>query len=92
MKTYGLDDGDGNQITAGLPEHTARKTAQRMADERGKTLYLYPIPCPEGGDDDCDACEAEEIAPTTKTRSFPQTCPGGCGKPETQCMCDDGAR
>lgn len=46
-QNYSLDDGEGNQITAGLRAHTARQTAQRMANERGKTLYLYPVPCPE---------------------------------------------
>lgn len=40
---YGLDDDNGNQITTGLPAHTARSTAQRMADERAKTLYLYEL-------------------------------------------------
>ena len=56
---YGIDDGDGNQITTGLPEHTARKTAQRMANERGVTLYLYRL-----GEDGEAPGEAEEIEPT----------------------------
>jgi hypothetical protein len=60
MTTYGIDTGDGNQITAGLPEHTARETAQRIADERAETVYLYEIPRDE--DDDT---EAEEIKPRT---------------------------
>jgi len=28
--------------------------------------------------------------PVQAARPFPQDCPGGCGKLETQCMCDDG--
>jgi hypothetical protein len=53
---YSIDTGDGNQITAGLPPHTARATAQRIANERGESVYLY-------GD---DGAEAEEIEPTSK--------------------------
>jgi len=54
---YGIDDGDGNQITIGLPEHTARATAQRMANERGETLYLYAVGAGEEG------AESEAIEP-----------------------------
>lgn len=53
--TYAIDDGHGNQITTGLSEQTARQTAQRIADERSQTVYLYALP--DG--------EYEEIAPTT---------------------------
>jgi len=52
---YGIDDGDGNQITTGLPSHTARRTAQRMANERGKTLYLYEL----GSDVEAEAIEPD---------------------------------
>ncbi len=51
---YSIDSGDGNQLTAGLPEQTAHRIAQRMADERNESVYLYA-----DGDE-----EAEEIAPT----------------------------
>lgn len=59
---YGLDDGDGNQITTGLSPHNAREVAQRMADDRGKTLYLY-----EDGlsDEDAETQESEAIEPST---------------------------
>lgn len=57
MTTYGLDDGDGNQITTGLPATTARDTAQRMANERGKTLYLYEL----GSDAAAEAIEPETV-------------------------------
>ena len=60
---YGIDDGDGNQITAGLPEHTARATAQRLATQRGETLYLYPIGAGEEGAD------AEPIEPEPEAAS-----------------------
>lgn len=63
---YGIDDGDGNQITIGLPEHTARATAQRMANERGETLYLYAVGWRRGDGDDPHARHdgpAEPIEP-----------------------------
>lgn len=41
MATYGIDDAHGNPITTGLPRQTARKTAQRIADERDVAVWLY---------------------------------------------------
>lgn len=41
--TYAVDDGNGNQLTTGLDANTARRTAQRMADERNESVYLYAI-------------------------------------------------
>lgn len=58
---YGLDDGNGNAITTGLPEHTARKTAQRMADERGETLYLYALDGGNGEPGESEAIEASTV-------------------------------
>ena len=39
--TYGVDDGDGNAITDGLQAHDAEQVAQKIADERGESVYLY---------------------------------------------------
>ena len=60
--TYAIDDGEGNEITAGLSEHEARKTAQRIATERGIPVYLYetPVKLDEDGD---PVDESEEFAP-----------------------------
>lgn len=55
---YAIDDANGNQLTAGLSPQTARRTAQRLADERNESVYLYAIPV----SDDVDA--SEEIEPS----------------------------
>lgn len=65
MTNYAIDDGDGNQLTAGLQDHNARKVAQRLADERGESVYLYEIPVRVDNDGD-SLDESEEIAPTAK--------------------------
>lgn len=52
--SYAIDDGVGDQITTGLAPQAARRTAQRMADERGASVFLY---------EDGDESEAEEIRP-----------------------------
>lgn len=57
--TYAVDDGNGNQLTTGLDANTARRTAQRMADERNESVYLYAIPS------DADA-DSEEITPSAR--------------------------
>jgi hypothetical protein len=44
LTTYSIDDGHGNLITTGLASQTARSTAQRIADERGESVYLYADP------------------------------------------------
>lgn len=55
--TYSIDDGHGQQITTGLQGYdAARAVAQRLADERGESVYLYS--------DDHDS-ESEEVGPTT---------------------------
>lgn len=43
-QNYSIDDGNGNQITAGLQEHNATEVAQRIANERGASVWLYPSP------------------------------------------------
>ncbi len=42
---YSIDTGDGNELCAGLPEQTAYRTAQKIADERGESVYLYSSSC-----------------------------------------------
>jgi hypothetical protein len=61
MSNYAIDDGEGNRLTAGLQEHNAQSVAQRMADERGESVYLY-----ETGEDEADA-EPVEIQPRYDT-------------------------
>jgi glutamate formiminotransferase len=61
-RAYAIDDGEGNQITAGLSEYVARTTAQRIATERGISVYLYETPAKL--DEDGDAIdESEEFTP-----------------------------
>lgn len=52
-----ISDGNGNQLTTGLSVHTAREVAQRKADERGESVWLYECPTGDDGDD------GEEIRP-----------------------------
>lgn len=47
--SYSIDDGNGNQLCAGLPAHTAREIAQRKADELGEAVWLYKV---DGSDTD----------------------------------------
>ena len=53
---YALDTGDGDRLTGGMSEHDAYRTAQRIADDRGETVYLY---CERA----VDAGEASAIEP-----------------------------
>jgi hypothetical protein len=62
MATFAIDDGHGNQLTAGLSEHEARSTAQRMADSRGESVYLYEMRFDREDDSDGEP-ESEEFAP-----------------------------
>jgi hypothetical protein len=41
MANYSIDDSNGNEITTGLSESNARATAQKIANKRGETVYLY---------------------------------------------------
>ena len=52
---YMVCDGFGDALTHGLQEHEARRVAQRMADRRGESVWLY-------GPEDTDAT-AEEFTP-----------------------------
>ena len=55
---YNIDDGFGNQITVGLQPHQARRVAERIANERGESVFLY-----KAGED-----ESEEIAPSKTSK------------------------
>ncbi len=74
---YGVDDGDGNQITVGLQGHDhAREIAQRHADRRGALVVLYEM---GRNEDDIDESKSEEIEPSddvkvTATIGTPSTC------------------
>jgi hypothetical protein len=65
MTYYAIDTGDGNELTAGLQGHDhARQVAQRFANERGESVYLYKIGAPHDPEADPEAeVESEEIAP-----------------------------
>lgn len=65
MTTYAIDDAHSQLITTGLAEHDARKVAQRIADRRGESVWLY--------EETVGACEAEEIAPTVYQPIDPTT-------------------
>jgi hypothetical protein len=60
-KTYwNIDSGDGNSLSAGIQlEVEARKIAQRRANERGESVYLYEV----GNGDGESEVESEEIRP-----------------------------
>lgn len=42
MTTYMIVDGQSNAITAGLSTHEVREVAQRIANERGASVYYGP--------------------------------------------------
>ncbi len=55
---YTVCDEHGDRITCGLPAHTARQTAQRIANRRAQTVYLYLESTDwrqEDGPPDCEA-------------------------------------
>lgn len=56
MTTYAIMDAHSNEITAGLQGRNARQVAQRIANERGASVWLYE----EGAEADS---AAEEIIP-----------------------------
>jgi hypothetical protein len=58
---WNIDSDDGNELSAGIQlEIEARKIAQRLANERGESVYLYEV----GNGDGESEFESEEIAPT----------------------------
>jgi len=40
---WAIDTADGNELAAGMDEITARRCAQRYADERGECVTLYTV-------------------------------------------------
>lgn len=60
MASYAIDDTNGSRLTAGLREHNAPIVAQRMANERGESVYLY-----ETGESETDS-ESIEYQPEGK--------------------------
>jgi two-component sensor histidine kinase len=58
---YGIEDGHGNTLTVGLQgEEHAERIAQRMANERGESVWMY-----EDGD---EPGESVEFRPSANTR------------------------
>lgn len=61
--TYSIDDGHSNAITSGLQGYDrARQIAQRIADERGESVYLYSV---SESDEDYEQGDSEEVEATT---------------------------
>lgn len=57
---WNIDSGDGNSLTEGLQlECEARRIAQRMANERGESVYLYEVGIGDGESE----VDSEEIWP-----------------------------
>jgi len=48
---YGISDGDGTQLASGLPPETARKTAQRRANDLGRSVWLWEAGAEEDGEE-----------------------------------------
>ena len=59
---WNLDDGNGNSIFEGMQEVPARRSAQRIANERGESVFLYEAGRSDGDDEDSEI-ESEEIEP-----------------------------
>jgi hypothetical protein len=60
---YNIDDRFGNQLTAGLQPHEARRVAERIANRLGESVFLY-----EAGEAEA---EMEEITPSKKPSKKP---------------------
>lgn len=59
--TYGIDTGNGTQITAGVSGYDILRVAQCVANERGETVYVYE--CYEmPADDEDDQIAVEPLA------------------------------
>lgn len=59
-KTYFIEDGEGNPLEKGLRAFEVEKVAQKLANARGETVYLYS--------DDPDDDDVEEIKPRRGSR------------------------
>ncbi len=64
---WNLDDGNGNSLFEGMNEVEARRAAQRIANERGESVWLYEVgntnPERAGSGEPDTEIESEEIAP-----------------------------
>ncbi len=65
--TYSIETENGGQLSAGLPSHTARRVAQRLADERNEAVYLYAA-----GEEDGDEVSPTEIEVEIDTPNGPR--------------------
>lgn len=65
LRNYGIDDGNGDQLTTGLQESTVRDVAQRMADERGEDVYVYSLDGTEDSRGEWQAAESWTVSPST---------------------------
>ena len=63
MRTYSIDDGDGNEITAGVSSLTVYAMAQRFANERAAAVVVY-------ADDDSEIYTVEAETCTFPTRFY----------------------
>jgi hypothetical protein len=62
MMFYVICDEDGHAITDDVQEHEVRQTAQRLANQRGKSVWIYP------SDDDGRTALGEEVEPEAEDK------------------------
>jgi hypothetical protein len=63
MMFYVICDEDGHAITDDVQEHEVRQMAQRLANQRGKSVWIYP------SDDDGRTALGEEVQPEEAGKS-----------------------
>lgn len=61
MTTFAIDDGNSNLIASGLDYRNVWDVAQREADKRGESVYVYEVRI--GEDDDGTPTHTTEVAP-----------------------------
>jgi hypothetical protein len=62
MAYYNIDSGDGNELAAGLSLSDVERVAQRIANERGESVWYY-----QGGTDGEDEVESIEVTPEVQS-------------------------
>lgn len=55
-QNYAVDDGNGNQLTAGLTEHNVRRVAQSLANDRAESVWYYET---GEGEEEAESVEVE---------------------------------
>lgn len=65
MRNYAIDSEDGNALTTGLQESEVRGSAQRLADDTGKTVTVYSL---DGAEDDAGEWQPAETWTVSPTR------------------------